>query len=465
MRRPTGFAAFSVLWCGQFLSVVGTRMTNFAVSVWIWDQTGSTTQFTLSLFFAFASTVLFSPVAGAFIDRWNRRLTMMISELGSAVATAALLILFLTGTPGMGELYLVNFVTGAFVAFQVPVFQATITLMMERGNYARANAMMFAVRSTPELFAPLLSALLLTVTGISTILLIDTVSYAFAIATVLLVALPATPKQPDGAAPSTFWQDCQIGFRYILRSKPLRNLETFLVIINVLASTGYLLLRPLVLARTGDSNGSLALVLSTGAIGGIGGTILVAALKSPRDKMRYVLWATVAFSVIGRILYGVSDVVILLGIALIVVHMCIPIIDGYTNTVWQEKVEPHLQGRVFAARQFVEELSIPIATLIAGPLVDHVLTPWMEPGEQGDRLLGGLVGSGQAGGIGLVFVGIGVVGAVLALGSFLVPSIRRIESILPDAEPEPEPASGAGPKTEPTAGAAGAAVATEAVTP
>jgi hypothetical protein len=151
--------------------------------------------------------------------------------------------------------------------------------------------------------------------------------------------------------------------------------------------------------------------------------------------MRRVLWATVAFSVIGRVLYGVSDLVLLLGVALIVVHLCIPIIDGYTNTVWQEKVEPHVQGRVFAARQFAEELSIPIATVIAGPLIQYVITPWMRPGAQGAKLFGGLVGTGQAGGIGLVFVAIGVVGAVLALGAFLMPSIRRIETILPDVAP------------------------------
>jgi DHA3 family macrolide efflux protein-like MFS transporter len=434
MRRPTGFRAFAVLWCGQFLSVTGTRMTNFAVSIWVWDKTGSTTQFTLALFFSFAATVIFSPVAGAFIDRWNRRLTMMLADLGSAVATAVLLMLFLTGSVSIWELYLVNFATGAFVAFQVPVFQTTITLMLGRASYSRANAMMFAVRSTPELFAPLLAALLLTVTSISTILLADTVSYAFAIAAVLLVTLPATPRQP-GATVATFWQDCQFGFRYILRNRPLRNVEAFLIVINVLASIGYLLLRPLVLARTGNSTGSLALVLSTGAIGGIAGTILVATLKSPGDKMRRVLWATVAFSVIGRVLYGVSDLVLLLGVALIVVHLCIPIIDGYTNTVWQEKVEPHVQGRVFAARQFAEELSIPIATVIAGPLIQYVITPWMRPGAQGAKLFGGLVGTGQAGGIGLVFVAIGVVGAVLALGAFLMPSIRRIETILPDVAP------------------------------
>lgn len=454
MRRPTGFGAFTVLWGGQFLSVVGTRMTNFAVSVWVWDRTDSTTQFTLTLFFAYTATVIFSPVAGRFIDRWNRRLTMMLADLGSAVATAALLILFLTGSISIWELYLVNFATGAFVAFQVPVFQATITLMLERRNYSRANAMMFAVRSTPELFAPLTAAVLLTVASISTILLADTVSYAFAIAAVVIVTLPATPRQPD-TTPATFWQDCQFGFRYILRNRPLRNLEAFLIVINVLASIGYLLLRPLVLARTGNSADSLALVLSTGAIGGIAGTILVAALKSPRDKMLRVLWATVAFSVIGRVLYGVSDLVVLMGVALIVVHLCIPIIDGYTNTVWQEKVEPNVQGRVFAARQFVEELSVPVATLIAGPFIQYVITPWMRRGAQGAKLFGGLVGTGQAGGIGLVFVAIGVIGAALALRAFLVPSIRRIETILPDIAPD----TAADVPAEPAEGTAGMAVA------
>ena len=438
MPRPSGFAAFFVLWCGQLLSVIGTRMTNFAISIWVWDATGSTTQFSLTVFFAFAGTVIFSPVAGAFIDRWNRRLTLLLSDLGSGLATVAMLVLFATDSVAMWQLYVINFVAGSFLAFQVPVFQATITTMLERAHYTRGNAMMFAVRSTPELFAPLLAALLLAVMSIETVLLIDAASFVFAVGAVLLVALPATPKAPDGEEPQRFWQDCLNGFRYILRNRSLRDLELFLLAINVLASVGYLLLRPMALARTGDDAGSLALVLSTGAIGGVAGAVLIGTLKPPRDKLRWVLWATLAFSIIGRVLYGVSDVVIFLGVALIVVHMCIPIIDGYTNTVWQEKVEPHVQGRVFAARQFVEELSIPVATVLAGPLIDMAITPWMRPGNGGAAAFGWLVGTGQAGAIGLMFVIIGVLGAGLAVLAFVVPSIRRVETLLPDQVPAEE---------------------------
>jgi MFS transporter, DHA3 family, macrolide efflux protein len=435
MPRPSGFAAFFVLWCGQFLSVVGTRMTNFAISIWVWDATGNTTEFALTMFFAFAGTVIFSPVAGSFIDRWNRRLTLLLSDLGAGIATIVMLVLFFTDSTQMWHLYAINFVTGSFVAFQVPVFQATITTMLERANYTRGNAMLFAVRSTPELFAPLVAAVLLAVTSIETVLLIDIASFLFAVGTVLLVALPATPKAPEGTEPVRFWQDCLTGFRYILRNRSLLNLELFLIAINILASVGFLLLRPMALARTGDSAGSLALVLSTGAIGGVAGALLIGVLKSPKDKMIRVLWATVAFSLVGRVLYGVADMVIFLGVALIVVHLCIPIIDGYTNTVWQEKVEPHMQGRVFAARQFVEEMSIPIATVIAGPLIDAAVTPWMQPGNGGASTFGWLVGTGQAGAIGLMFVVIGVLGTVVAVMAFLSPSIRNVETLLPDQVP------------------------------
>jgi MFS family permease len=445
-RRPSGSRVFTTLWCGQFLSVIGTRMTNFALSIYVWDATGNATDFTFMLFFAFAATVIFSPVAGAFIDRWNRRTTLLLSDLGTAVATVALLFTFMAGSVSMWQLYLINFATGAFLAFQVPAFQSTITLMMERAHYTRANAMMFAVRSTPELFAPALAAVLLAATDTETILLIDMLSYAFAIAAILVITIPKTPGRPDGEAPSKFWQDCVFGFKYILRNRSLRNLELFLIVVNVLASIGFLLLRPLVLARSGNSAGALGLVLATGAIGGVTGALLLGFLKSPRDKMIRILWATVAFSVVGRVLYGVTDMLLFLGVALIVVHLCIPVIDGYTNTIWQEKVEPHVQGRVFAARQFAEELTVPIAALVAGPLVDGVMTPWMQPGHAGADLFGGLVGTGQAGGIGLTYVAIGVLGTVLGLAGFLVPSMRRIETIAPDFE-EPSGGGTAKPST------------------
>jgi DHA3 family macrolide efflux protein-like MFS transporter len=440
-RRPTGFAAFAAVWFGQLLSVIGTRMTNFALSIWVWDVTGNATDFVMVLFFAFAATVIFSPIAGALIDRWDRRLTLILSDLGSAIATGAMLVIFLTGEVHMWQLYLINFATGAFLSFQVPVFSATVTLMVKRGQYPRANAMMFAVRSAPGLFAPAFAAALLAASNLETILFVDTLSYVVAIILVQLVGIPGTPKD-SSEPPTKLWQDCLYGFRYILARPAFRNLELFLIAINVLASIGFVLLRPMVLARTDNSAAAVGFVMTAGAIGGMVGAVLLGTLRSPRDKMLRVLVAMLVFSVVGRMMFGVADTLLFLAVAVTFVSFCIPILDGYTNTIWQEKVEPRAQGRVFAARQFVEDLTVPLGTVIAGPLVDQVLGPWMRPGENGADIFGGVVGTGQAGAIGLVFLTVGILGVAVAVAGFLMPSIRRIETTLPDQAPEeniPEP--------------------------
>jgi MFS transporter, DHA3 family, macrolide efflux protein len=433
-QRLTGLSGFAVVWFGQLLSVVGTRMTNFAVSIWVWDATGRATDFALLLFFAFGATVICSPFAGAIIDRWNRKLTLALSDVGSALTTAALLLMFLTDSVGIWQLYLVNFMTGAFLAFQIPVYSSTITLMVKKGQYPRANAMMFFVRSTPGLFAPAIAAALMAASSIEFVLLVDTLSYLIAIVTVLVVGIPKTPTG-DGTPPARLWQDALYGFRYILRSRYFATFEAFLLIINIVASTGFVLLRPLVLERTDNSATAVGVVMTTGAVGGVVGAILLGTLKSPRDKMLRVLLGIVVFSVIGRIVYGVADSLVFMAVAICFVSFCIPIIDGYTNTIWQEKVEPHVQGRVFAARQFVEDLTVPVATVIAGPVVDHILVPFMQPGEAGAKVFGGLVGTGPGGAIGLVFVTVGVLGTLVAVAGFLMPGIRRLEFIIPDHAP------------------------------
>jgi MFS transporter, DHA3 family, macrolide efflux protein len=435
LRRSGGFAGFTTIWVGQLLSAVGTRMTNFALSIWVWDATGRATQFVWLTSIAFVATVVVSPVAGVLIDRWPRRLTIVLSDVGSAVATLAMLVLFATHSVSLWQLYVVNAATGAFLAFQVPAYTATISVMMERGRYARANAMMFTVRFMPLIFAPGLAAALLAGTDIRLILLLDTISYLVAIGVTLLVVLPPLPAGDSTA--SGLWQDTLHGFRFLAERRPLFGLEAVLFAINLLASVGFVLLVPLILARTHNSAGQVGLVQTIAAVGGVTGAVLLGTLPPTPHKMRRVLWGIVVFSLVGRALYGIGTDWVAWAVALLVVHLCIPIIDGYAQSIFQEKVPPGEQGRVMAARQFIEDLTVPLAALVAGPMVDDILTPWMRPGHGGAQLFGGLVGTGVGGGIGLIYVVIGLLGAVVAVVGFAVPDIRRVEVLLPNFDDEP----------------------------
>jgi hypothetical protein len=178
-------------------------------------------------------------------------------------------------------------------------------------------------------------------------------------------------------------------------------------------------------------------VLTVGSIGGLTGAVLLGTLRPTSHKMARVLVAILAFSLVGRVLYGMGTTLLAWTIALFVVHLCIPFIDGYAQSIWQEKIPPAAQGRVFSASQFIESLTVPLAALAAGPLVDRVLEPWMRDGQTGAQLLGRLVGTGPGAGTGLLYVLIGVLGVVVGLVGFAVPGIRRLETLVPDHDAAP----------------------------
>lgn len=444
VRRPSGFGAFTVLWIGQLLSALGTRMTAFALSIWVWQKTGSVTDLAFMMFFALGVTVLFSPIAGSLIDRWDRRITIVLADVGSAVATFALLALFLTGSVQLWQLYLVNALTGASLAFQLPAYASTVTVMMEKGRYPRANAMLWAVRTLPVIFAPGLAAILLGVADIRLILFIDGLSFLIAIGAAFVVTIPPIPASDEPR--SSLWQDCLFGFRYIISRPPLVGLESVLFAISLFAAVGYAMLIPLILARSG-SEADVGIVLTVGAIGGVLGGIVLGTLRPPRRKMILVLGGILGFSILGRLVYGVGTEVVAWSAGLFFTHLFIPFIDGYGQSIWQEKVEPGVQGRVFAARQFIENISIPIGLAVAGPVADHVFEPAMRADGALAGTFGWLVGTGPGAGMGLLCVLVGVLGIGVGVVGFLNRTVRDVELLIPDhgkapatrAEPPAEP--------------------------
>jgi len=116
-ERPTGMVAFTIIWIGQVISLLGTAMTGFALTIWAWQITGQATALALVGFFTFAPTLLVTPFAGALVDRWNRKLVMMLSDLAAILSTIIVLMLFWTGNLEIWHLYVTGAFAGAFGAF------------------------------------------------------------------------------------------------------------------------------------------------------------------------------------------------------------------------------------------------------------------------------------------------------------------------------------------------------------
>jgi len=359
--------AFTIVWVGQAVSLLGTSMTAFALTIWAYELTGTATALALAGFFHVTPLLIFSPIAGAIVDRSNRKLMMMISDLGSGIAAIGILILFMTGQLELWHLFVANAITGIFQTFQWPAYSAAITMIVPKKHYARATAMNELAGNTSGIFAPLLAGALLPFIGLGGILTIDIITFLVAVGALLVVKIPQPEETEEGAeSRGSIWKESIYGFRYIFKRPSLLGLQTVFMIGNFFATMAYTLFAPMVLARTDSNSLIYGSVQTAGAIGGVVGGLLMSAWGGTKKKVYGVLsgWFIAGF---GTMVIGIGQALPVWAVGNFIGAATIPLINSSNQAIWQAKVAPDLQGRVFATRRMIAWFVTPIATLLVGP--------------------------------------------------------------------------------------------------
>ena len=288
--KPSGMKTFTLIWVGQVFSLFGSAMTQFALTIWAYQVTEKATVLALVGFFGFAPMVLISPIAGVLVDRWNRKLTMMISDIATGMATAILLVLYTTGNLQIWHLYVLSAFSGLFQAFQWPAYSAAISLLIPKTQYARASGMMSLAQYGAGILAPITAAALLKPIGINGIMIIDLLTLALAIVTLLIAAIPAMERVlAEGEKQPSIWRDSLFGFKFIFNRPGLFWLQMIFFMGNFMASLGGVLINPMILASTGQSATMLSVVQSAGAIGGVVGGLIIASWGGFKQKVEGVL--------------------------------------------------------------------------------------------------------------------------------------------------------------------------------
>ncbi len=433
MKRPSGMFGFTIVWIGQVVSLLGTQMSAFALTIWAYELTGSATALALVGFFFVTPMLVFSPIAGAIVDRSNRKWMMALSDLAAGMATVGVLILYLTGHLQIWHLYIANAVMGLFQAFQWPAYSAAISVMLPKEHYGRANGMMSLAESGSGIFAPLLAGAVLGIVGLGGVLLIDIASFLFAIAALVAIHVPQPPVTQEGIrGRGNLLQEAAYGFRYILARPSLLGLQIIFLLGNFFASLSYGVLAPMILARTGNNELAYGSVSSAGAAGGLVGGLVMSAWGGPKRRVHGVLAGWALASLLDGVLMGLGRGVPVWIVASFLGALFVPIINGSNQAIWQAKVAPDVQGRVFSIRRMIAWFVNPLALLIAGPLADFVLEPSMRTGGSLTGTFGWLVGTGPGAGIALMFIFSGLVTLLVGLGGYAVPAIREAETRLPD---------------------------------
>jgi hypothetical protein len=401
--------SFTILWLGQMLSLIGSAMTWFAFTIWVWEITGKASALATFSFFAFLPTVLFSPVAGALVDRWNRKFVMLLSDLATALGTLTIFLIYTFGALQVWHIYAVSILAGFFTAFQYPAYSAAVTTMLSKEDYARAEGMLGSVRALSGILAPIFAAALLGRIDLSGIMLIDLATFLFAFGTLLVIHIPQPRQTATGLeSKGTLWQEIQFGFRYINEKKSLRALTILFMVAGIFLAIGATLMAPLVLSRTGNNESALAAVLSSGAVGGIVGGILLSIWGGTRVRIQTVLIGGVGASLLGIAWLGLGRSIIIWAVGSFFFAFFEPFVEGGNIAIWQVKVPADVQGRVFSARHLLVQLPYLFGILAAGYLAEAAAIP-------------------------IILVSAGVLGALTFLMGYAFQSVRNAEMILSDA--------------------------------
>jgi DHA3 family macrolide efflux protein-like MFS transporter len=399
--------AFTALCLGQMVSLFGSNLTSFVLGVWIYQQTKSATDFALISFFAVMPEILLSPVAGAMVDRWDRRWLMIAGNFGAGVATSLLILLAVAGRLSAFSAYVIVGISSAFQAVQYPALSSATPLLVPAEHLSRANGAVEFGNAIAVVVAPFTAALFLSALGLKGVFAVNVITLGVAILALLLSRIPAPLYGPGKASAVGLLRQAIEGWTYIRVRKEFLGLLLLFAAINFAFGTVQVLLPPLVLSFA--SSLALGTVMSCAGIGLLAGSLLISFLGAPRRKVTAIL--LLAFAQ-GLVLFlGVSRLsVSLVSGAALLFSICTMGIYIISQTIWQTQIPQKIQGRAFAIRRLISWSTLPVAYLSAGPLADRIFEPLLAPGGRLASSIGSLIGTGQGRGIALLFV---LMGAVL----------------------------------------------------
>jgi MFS family permease len=425
MDRLSGWRAFLAVWAGQAVSRVGSVMYAFGVGVFVYQITGSATLFGLILFFELLPGVLVAPYAGVIADRVNRRTVMMFGNAGMIVGALAVLLATMHDHVNVWALYPALVVSSIAAAFHAAAYDSSVVLLMPETRWNRANGLVQLGEAVANVSAPLAAGALLLALHIWGLILLDIATFGVALLALFFVKIPSVAPEADpSAAKPRLRDELRYGLRFLRANNGLPILLGLVSMLNFFLNIAVVAATPLILSFTDAA--TFGVIAAAGGAGMVAGGLVMVAWKGPEKRVPLLLTGLGSTGVFIA-LYGVRPSAVLVAVAQFGFFFCLPIVNAMGAGIWQRRVPAEAQGRVFAVRRMLVTVMVPIAILIAGPLIDGVFKPLAIDG----GVLGSLVGSGEGRGIGLLFV---ILGAAMTASALIAATSTRLRTV-EDTEP------------------------------
>lgn len=404
---------FGILWLTQSFSSLGSSMTNFALILWSYEAHGSALTTALLSVCSYAPYVMMSIFAGAWSDKWNKKVTMLVCDSFAALCTVGVWILFCTGRLQVWHLYCMNALNGLMNTIQQPAADVTITMITPPKHYQKASAMRSFSNSLVSILTPVIATALFTLINLQAVIAFDLFTFAAAFVSLLcFVKIPELHKEKEKQ--ETTLQAAKKGLEYLKENPGILHLIFFLAAINFTASVFEAALPAMLLSREGGGEAALGVVNAVTGAALLVGSFIASVLPEPKSRVRVICNTLLLsmstenlFLAFGRNLY-VWCIGAVLG------WIAIPVMNANMDVLFRNHIPVSMQGRVYAARNTLQFFTIPLGYLTGGWLVDRIFEPfmaWKEPGS----IFAIVFGTGKGSGAALLFFVIALPGIFTCL--------------------------------------------------
>ena len=402
---------FLIFWSTQALSQLGSSMTSFALTIWLYEETGSALQSSLLLICSYAPYVIISIFAGALSDKWNKKKTMLVCDGIAALMTLIVLILIINNSLRPWHMYLINIIEGFMNSFQGPASETTMSLITPQEYYQKTSGLKSFSRSLITILNPVLSTALYSLFGMKIICVIDLCSFLIAFIALLFIDTKEKIVESDN---SEITELIKSGFNYLKDNRLILDIIIFMSGINFVASAFDSVITPLVLSKT-NSETILGFVSSSSGIAMLVGSFIATLMKEPKNKAMVVYWMIFFSMLLENFVIAFSNMPIMWCFGQVLGWLPIPIFSTSYEVLFKNTIPIEMQGRVYSFRNCLQFFTIPLGYFAGGLMVD-LFEPLMA--SVNSELLNRLFGYGLGSGAALAMFVLGVLGVVWCIPFF-----------------------------------------------
>ena len=402
---------FLILWSTQSISQLGSSMTGFALTLWLYEKTGSSLSTAALTICSYAPYVLMSIFAGALTDRFDKKKTMLGCDVFAAICTMIVFVLFRTNSLMVWHLYVLNAISGLMNTVQQPASEVAMTLIMPEKYYQKTSGLRSLSSSLISILNPLIATSLYSFLGLNGVIAVDIAS--FMIASIALLFFIKIPENKSDKRERVLVL-AREGLMFLRENPLIMALILFMSGVNLTASAFDATLPGYVLPNPKGGSSVLGLVTACSGVAMIIGSLIVSVLPKPRNRVK-IIYLTMLFSLgTENFLLAFSREPALWCIGQIIGWILVPVMSANLDVILRTSIPVQLQGRVFACRNTLQFFTIPIGLFFGGFMVDHVCEPLMRV--YGDlSILKTLFGTGKGSGAALMMLLLGVSGSLICI--------------------------------------------------